>query len=338
MASQGPLRVSVLIPVRNAEATLATCLRSVARQSEGRFECIVVDDGSSDDSAALVRAFAHRDPRFRLTTTPPRGLVDALNTGLRACRAPFVARMDADDWMHRTRLERQLDALERDSGLTGVGSHVRLFPRSALSDGLRAYEAWLTSVRSASDVRSEAFVECPLAHPTLMLRREVFGDFGYRDHGWPEDYDLVLRLLGAGHQLGVVPQRLLAWRDSSSRLSRTHPRYARERFTACKAHHLCETFLARTERYVLWGYGGTGRALRRALSELGRTPSHIVELHPRRLGQTIHGAPVIPPEGLRELRDLPIIASVAGSAPRAQIRAELERMRFEETRDFVCAA
>ena len=89
---------------------------------------------------------------------------------------------------------------------------------------------------------------------------------------------------------------------------------------------------------VLWGYGGTGRALRRALSQLGRTPSHIVELHPRRLGQTIHGAPVIPPEGLRELRDIPIIASVAGSAPRAQIRAELERMRFEETRDFVCAA
>jgi hypothetical protein len=207
-----------------------------------------------------------------------------------------------------------------------------------MSDGLRAYEAWLTSIRRASDVQSEAFVECPLAHPTLMLRREVLADFGYRDYGWPEDYDLVLRLLGAGHELGVVAQRLLGWRDSSGRLSRTHPRYAQERFTACKAHHLCETFLARTERYILWGYGGTGRALRRALSQLGRTPSHIVELHPRRLGQTIHGAPVIAPEGLRELRDIPIIASVAGSGPRAQIRAELEGMHFEETRDFVCAA
>ena len=136
----------------------------------------------------------------------------------------------------------------------------------------------------------------------------------------------------------MVPERLLSWRRGSQRLSANHPAYAIERFTACKAHHLAEGFLAGAPRYVLWGYGGTGRALCRALAERGRRPSHIVELHPGRLGQSIQGAAVIPPEALAKLPPTPLIVSVAGAGPRARIRAALARMRRREGRDFVCAA
>ena len=136
----------------------------------------------------------------------------------------------------------------------------------------------------------------------------------------------------------MVPRRLLSWRDAPDRLSRTHPVYELDRFTACKAAFLANEFLARSDSYVLWGYGGTGRALRRALLEHDKAPSHIVELHPGRLGKRIHGAPVIPPQELTELPRNPVIVSVAGGKARGEIRYTLAGMGFVDGRDFVCTA
>lgn len=330
--------VSVLLPVWNAEATLPACLRSVQRQTERRWQCVIIDDGSHDGSLTYARWFADRDPRFLVISTSHRGLVSALNTGLAHCRGRFIARMDADDLMHRQRLVAQMWALENDPELVAVGCHVRLFPRQDLRDGRRAYECWLNSIDTTHRVWQEAFVECPIAHPTLMIRHQVLVGLGYRDCGWPEDYDLVLRLLMCGYEVGVVPRRLLSWRDSPQRLSRTSSTYALERFTACKAAFLAANFLASTNTYILWGYGGTGKALRRALLRHGKVPSYIVELHPGRLGKSIHGARVIPPEALVHVPCRPVVVSVAGEPARQEIRQAMAEMGFIERRDFVCAA
>jgi glycosyltransferase involved in cell wall biosynthesis len=329
--------VSILLPAFNAAATLPACLRSIQRQSERRWECVIVDDGSSDATRECGRSLAHLDERFTVVATPHRGLVGALNTGLQHCRGTFVARMDADDLMHRERLTVQVEALAR-SGCAALGCHVRLFPRAGLADGRVEYERWLNGIDSSQRVREEAFVECPIAHPALMIRTAVLREFGYRDQGWPEDYDLVLRLLASGHDLGVVPRCLICWRDTPNRLSRMHPSYALERFTACKAAFLAAGLLAAADEYVLWGYGDTGKALRRALLAHGKRPAYIVEVHPGRLGKTIHGAPVIAPEQLADRRRYSMVASVAGAVARQQIRAAMRTLGFEETRDFVCAA
>jgi glycosyltransferase involved in cell wall biosynthesis len=331
-------RVSILLPAFDTEATLAACLESIRRQTETRWECVVVDDGSRDGTLACARRFAGHDGRFTIVSMPHRGLVAALEAGLTRCRAPLVARMDADDLMHRERLAAQAQALAAAPDLTAVGCHVRLFPRRDLSDGMRAYERWLDALDSPARVRAEALVECPVAHPTLMIRRSVLAAFGYRDRGWPEDYDLVLRLLGRGHAIGVVPRRLLGWRDGPRRLSRTHARYAIARFTALKAAFLAEHFLRETDTYVLWGHGATGRALRRALGAHGKRVSQVVEVHPGRLGQRIAGAEVVPVDALGYLPRRPIVVSVAGEEPRRQIRAALADLGFRESRDFVCAA
>lgn len=239
--------------------------------------------------------------------------------------------------MHRDRLAAQAAALDADAALSAVGCHVRLFPRSSLSPRLVEYETWLNGLTSPDDVRRDAFVECPIAHPTLMMRREM-AILGYEDRGWPEDYDLLLRALAAGHRVGVVRRRLLAWRNGPQTLSRTDPRYALDRFTACKAHYLARSFLAGRETYVLWGYGSTGRSLRRALAPLGRTPSHIVEVKTGRIGQRIHGADVVPHDGVAALRGTPIVVSVARPGPRSEIRGVLTSLGFVEGTDYVCAA
>ena len=89
---------------------------------------------------------------------------------------------------------------------------------------------------------------------------------------------------------------------------------------------------------MLWGYGERGKALRRALLVHGKRSTYIVEVHPGRLGKSIHGAPVIAPQQLADLRRYPVIASVAGAVARQQIRAAMRSMGFEEAEDFICAA
>jgi len=330
--------ISVLVPAFDAAATLATALASVARQRDAGWECVVVDDGSRDDTLAIARGFAAHDPRFVVLSAPHEGIVAALNRGLARCRGALVARMDADDWMHRDRLAAQRAAVAGDARLAAVGTHVRLFPRRTLRAGLRQYERWLNAIDSAARVRAEAFVECPVAHPTLAVRRTVLETLGYREMGWPEDYDLVLRLLAHGHEVGIVPRRLVGWRVRPESLTRTSPRYAIERFAACKAAFLAAGFLGARDEYVLWGYGDTGRGLRRALLEHGKRPTHVVEVHRGRLGNRIHGAPVITPDALAGLAALPVVVSVAHAGPRAEVRAWMTRHGRRETVDYVCAA
>ncbi len=333
-----PPAISILLPAFNAAATLDACVRSIARQRECDWECVLVDDGSSDDTLARARAFARHEPRLVVVAAPHRGIVAALETGLARCRGTLVARMDADDLMHRDRLRAQRRVLDDDPTLAAVGCRVRLFPRAHLRDGRRAYERWLNAITTPADVRAEAYVECPVAHPALTIRRDVLGRLGYRDVDWPEDYDLLLRLLATGAAVASVPRRLVCWRDGADRLSRRDPRYGHDRFTACKAAFLAGGILATTDRYVLWGYGDTGRALRRALAAHGKQPSHVVEVHPGRLGNVIHGAPVIAPAALADMAERPIIVSVAGAAARAEVRAALAALGLRERCDFVCAA
>lgn len=337
----------------NAASTLDACLRSLARQRDCDWECVIVDDGSTDESALLASESAARDSRIRLVSSEHTGLIETLNLGLGECRASVVARMDADDIMHRDRLAAQLTALKSQPDLAAVGCHVRIFPKltpvienkralpgetNRVRTGREGYAQWLNSISTPEDVFNNAYVECPVAHPTLAIRRETLETYGYRDMGWPEDYDLVLRMLGAGERLGVVPRRLLSWRDHEARLSRTHPDYEREKFVACKAHHLACTLLKGRKDYVLWGYGGTGRAIAKALAKLDLAPSHIVELHPRRIGETIRGAKVIHPDDLSQIGRTPLVASVAGAGPRGEIRKALALLDYQEGRDFVCAA
>lgn len=336
MMSERP-QISILLPVHDAAATLPACLASIARQTLSAWECVIVDDGSTDGSRALAGDAARRDPRVRVVPIPHVGLVAALNEGLHHCRAPLVARMDGDDVMHRERLAAQLQAIEADAGLSAIGCHVRFFPRRELGTGMREYETWLNGLRSAADVTRDAFVECPIAHPSLIMRREMAA-LGYAQHDWPEDYDLMLRALAAGLRIGILPRRLLSWRRRPDSLCRSDGRYAVDRFTACKAHYLARGFLARDGEYILWGYGGTGRSLSKALARLGKRPMQIIDVKPTRLGNRIAGVPVVPPEHLRDLARRPIVVSVARPGPRREIRAALASMGFTEQRDFLCAA
>ena len=137
-------------------------------------------------------------------------------------------------------------------------------------------------------------VESPLAHPSVMMRAAALrGLGGYRAFEGPEDYDLWLRALHAGCRFGKLPEVLLQWRDTPSRLSRTDARYAPERFFELKLESLLRAVPARRTALVVWGAGPIGKAWARGLTARGRAVRAFVEVDPRKIGQTIHGAPVV---------------------------------------------
>jgi glycosyltransferase involved in cell wall biosynthesis len=336
----GAPRVSVLLPVRNAEATLEEALGSILAQTLDDLEVVAVDDGSTDASPGLLQAVAERDPRVRVLTQRPLGLVPALERARDAARAPLLARMDADDRAEPYRLEAQAALMEADPGMVLVGAHVRYFPRDGLGDGARRYERWLNSLEDPEQLERDLWVECPLAHPTFLMRATAVATVGgYRDREWPEDYDLLLRLRLAGGGLGVVPRVLHHWREGPGRLSRTDPRYSLGAFRRLKAHFLTRSPLLRERDGVLiWGAGPVGKTFARTLANEGVTVRAFVELDPRKVGQNIHGAPVVAPNEIGRFRDALGLAAVGKGRARADIRESFTSAGWVEGRDFVAVA
>jgi hypothetical protein len=257
--------------------------------------------------------------------------------------------MDADDVAHPERFERQLAHLDAHPGLAGCGTHVELFSAGQIHSGYRRYERWINGIETPEDVRRAALVECPIPHPTLVLKTSVYHAVGgYRDMGWPEDHDLVLRILAAGAGLANVAAEmpLLRWRIREDRLSLTSPAYTPAAFRRCRVHFLREVFLPLGRPVVVWGAGRVGKPLARELIRQGTPVAGFVDLDPRKIGQEIHGARVLspaqftPPGGREPTSpaDSParpyVLAAVGSAGVRGEIRQALGERGYEELRDF----
>lgn len=340
MASAGsaPI-VSVLLPVRDGAEHLEEAVASLEAQTLEDFEVLAVDDGSTDATPEILAAWARRDARVGVMRQDATGIVAALERARDVARGRYLARMDADDVSAPTRLAEQLALMEADPALVACGTGVEYFPDESVRDGARRYQDWLNAAHAPEEIEREIFVECPLAHPTFFLRADAVSRVGgYQDHGWPEDYDLLLRLWAGGGRLAQVPAPLLRWRESAGRLSRTDSRYAPEAFLACKVHHLRATLLRGRDGVVVWGAGPVGKAAARALLDAGTKLRAFVEVDPRKVGQEIHGAPVLDTESGVRIGDALHLAAVGQAGARERIRDTLRGAALSELRDFVAIA
>jgi len=333
--------VSVLLPVRDAAPTLETCLWSLHRQTLEPVEVVAVNDGSRDGSGELLDRWAAGDRRRHVLHQAADGLVAALNLGLARCSAPLVARMDADDVSHPRRLELQAAYLEQHPEVGVVSCLVQHFPRGGVGEGFRIYEAWLNSLRHHEQMARERFIESPVAHPSAMVRREVLTSAGgYHDMGWPEDYDLWLRLFDAGVRFAKVGRPLFFWREHGRRLTRSDRRYAPASFLRCKAHYLARGPLAAADRVVVWGAGRTGRALSRWLIGEGVGIAAFIDIDPDKIGRRARGRPIEPPERLDRLLTprSRVLAAVGSRGARQLIRERLNALGMTEGVNYWCVA
>jgi glycosyltransferase involved in cell wall biosynthesis len=318
-------RVSVLLPVRDAARTLEESLLSLRAQTLREHEVVAVDDGSTDGSLALLRAFAREDPRLRVVASEARGLVAALNAGLQESRAPLIARMDADDIAREDRLERQVRRLEEDPKVQVLGCRVSV--DGAANAGMKAYVLWSNALLHHDQILEDLFVESPLVHPSVMMERRVLETLhGWRAFDGPEDYDLWFRAHAAGFRFGKVDEPLLLWRDGPTRLTRTDPRYSADRFLALKAENLERLRLGDQPPLAIWGAGKIGKRWARELLARGHRVAAFVEVDPAKIGQRIHGAPVVGVDLGATLSVALHLAAVGQPGARARIRAEAARI------------
>ncbi len=286
------------MPLYQAEATLREALGGILGGTLRDLELVAVDDGSTDGSSVILEETALRDPRLRVITTPHRGITPALITALDAARAPLVARMDADDISDPERLARQTAALEAHPNWAGTGCCFGWLATSGPTPGMERYAAWQNGLLEPGDIRRAMFIENPVTHATLLLRRHALDKAGgYLARDWSEDYDLVLRLLLGGQKLGKVPEVLYHWRESSGRLTRTGEHCSAESFHRTRAHYLLRHTLAGQPRVVLWGVGELGAAWKRSLELAGRELDYH-PINPRAMKVCLAGRVLIPPERL----------------------------------------
>lgn len=208
-------RISVLLPLYNGERYIGEAVESVLAQSERDFELLVLDDGSTDRSLSIVRAFAARDARVRVIARENRGLVETLNELLAEARGELIARMDADDVCLPDRFERQLAFLDAHPEVVCVGGDVEMI------DDRGRFLTTLSLPQQDADIQREALKgHAPLFHPAAMIRTATLrGIGGYRPDYWPaEDLDLWLRLGEAG-RLANLPGPVLRYRLHGASIS-----------------------------------------------------------------------------------------------------------------------
>ncbi|MFL6649763.1 MAG: glycosyltransferase family 2 protein [Sulfurifustaceae bacterium] len=221
--------VSVIIPAHNAQAFIASTVDSVCAQTFRDFEIVVVDDGSRDRTAEIVRAIAERDGRVRLLSQPNLGVAAARNRAIRESRGDYIAPLDADDIWYPRKLEQQVRALQGAAPSVGLvyAWSVYIDDAGRLTGGYYAHDL-PRNVRAALIFRN--LVGCS---SVPLIRRECFDRVGFYNEKYAEDgaqgcedLDLYLRI-AERYEFLVVEEFLVGYRQSNACLSADTARMAR---------------------------------------------------------------------------------------------------------------
>ena len=311
------LEVSVVLPVFNGAATIARAVRSILDQTLREIELIVFDDGSTDDTVAVLREI--RDPRLKLKHGVHSGVAAATNSATQLAAAPLIARMDADDFAYPSRLEKQLQLLHQQN-LDVVGCQVRILnAANQIAPSMRRYERWINEETSDhGQISALRFVELPLVNPTILARRGYF-EMGFRDNDLPEDYDLMLRAAAHGMRFGKVDEVLFDWMDGPCRLTRSDSRYAHDAFMRCRRLHLLAGPLHGVEQVDLWGLGQTGKPWLRWLQAQKIAVRRGYDINDRKVNTKIHGVQIAHPSEMPRADGTPLVVAVGAESARQTI-------------------
>lgn len=202
------------MPAYNAEKHIGEALESILNQSLTDFECLVVDDGSTDSTPSIVRSY--RDRRITLIENK-HDFIRSLNLGLDAARGAYIARMDADDVMHPHRLQIQYATLEAEPALTVCGSWMACIGEEKPAGSYAG--SWSGLIKNPLLLFLK---NCFLFHPTTLIRKAFLKEHRLQyEEGYPyaEDFKLWTEIAKQGGQFYIDNQRLLYYRMSESQLS-----------------------------------------------------------------------------------------------------------------------
>ena len=173
--------ISILLPVKNGSETILKSIQSMLDQTVENFELIIIFNGTNDGSDILVRNSV-KDDRIKFIHLDFANLVIALNAGLNIAQGKYIARMDVDDYSLPTRFERQLEYFKMQEELGVVATQVSFTSSIKRSEGIECYTEWQNNLTSHEDIYLSRFIEAPIIHPTVMIRKEFLTLHG----GWKD--------------------------------------------------------------------------------------------------------------------------------------------------------
>lgn len=212
-----PPQISCILAAYNASRYLREAVGSILAQTFRDFELICINDGSADDTGAILDEFARNDPRVKVIHKLNAGQVHAAIDGIAIAQAPLIARMDADDFSYPDRFQKQIDFMHAHPEVVVLGGAYELID----ADG-----RLLTTLKQPLDDASLQKIclsaSCPICQPLAIFRRDAYDRAGgYRPDASPaEDLDLWLRMGDFG-KLACLPDVLLKYRQHAGSLSET---------------------------------------------------------------------------------------------------------------------
>ncbi|TGD82229.1 glycosyltransferase family 2 protein [Hymenobacter wooponensis] len=215
--------VSVILPVYNQEPYLAETIESVLAQSFTDFELLILDDGSKDGSADIIRRYAARDPRIRAFFGPNAGKCEATNKLVAQAQAHWCAFLDADDVMLPERLARQLAFHQENPAVAASSCHCTYIDSTGNYLGVQRYLGLRTVEECQQALANNEFVKCAFTG-FLTFKQAFIEAGGLRNESWPcDDFDFFNRLIEKGHPLVIIQEILMNYRVHPSSITATKP-------------------------------------------------------------------------------------------------------------------
>ena len=213
--------ISIAIPIYNAQSFLGDTLKSVLQQTYTDFELLLINDGSTDQSLSIMQDFAKQDARIKIINDGQnKGLIARLNQSVQLASGEYYVRMDADDIMFPTRIEKQLKHLMQNPSLDLVHA-------SAIS---------INAKNQIIGIKNNTNKHSPI-HPTVMAKRQFFIDNPYQaGFHQMEDMELWYRTKDK-YQFDVIPEPLLFYREDSTHISQKHKRMYKGLENFCQTYH-----------------------------------------------------------------------------------------------------
>ncbi len=330
--------VSIIIPVWNEEKYIDECLQTILAQSYPHFECLLIDDGSTDSTTKIIKAWGTKDPRFKLISKIHSGIIHSINLGFEHAQGSIICRMDGDDRMPPERLKLQVAELEKRGLNALVTGSIHYFSDNPISDGYQKYEQWLNTLKKPQQFLLNAFIECPVAAPSWMMYTESVEKIGHFDDDiYPEDYNFMLKALLSGISFYSLSKPVLEWREYPERTSRISDNCTRSKFWDVRARHLPTYIHTHTPytSYVIWGAGLSGKSLCKALHDHSSFAQLIIDHHPSRIGTTLVDTKVIHYNSFNEYSGHFILIAIGKDRAKNETKQWLEKQNKQEGIDFI---
>ncbi len=251
MEKSNPL-VSIVIPVHNGEKYIQESIDSCLNQTYKNIEILVVDDKSEDKTLEILKGYGDK-----ITVIPIEkqdGLGNVINVGIRKSKGKYIARMDADDIMYPTRIEKQVEYLESNSKCVAIGGQIDIIDENSNITNHRDYAI------DDRDIKKNRFLFQPFAHPAVTLRKSTVEDIGlYPENMWKvEDvkFFLILSTKGEYHNLEdtVLKYRMTYKTESQSKMLDHFKKTNDIRKWAMRELNIKPTF----REYVIWNIQKVG--------------------------------------------------------------------------------